>query len=215
MIGNSLRFLLTFVFAMLLLFRGGGALLESFQARSWQTTEAVVTESTAGWVGHQRAMYKSVLRYELQVRYVYSVNGRAYTSLRVRFSPWGPNENFNPAISSILNKYPVGTQVHAHFDPIDPAHSVLEPAPPPADRIFLSAALALAINCVRTSHRGGQSRVKKSAARVIDCQSHISDGARTVAHVIGERESHGFRTFTCAAHFGCPKSPSGTIFRES
>jgi len=155
---NSLRFLATFVLAMLLLFRGGAALLQSFQARNWQTTEAVVTESTAGWVGHQRAMYKSVMSYELHVRYAYSVNGRAYTSLRVRFSPWGPNENFNPSISNILNRYPVGTQVHAHFDPLDPAHSVLEPAPTLSDWIFLSASLVLTINCVRYGRRAEEDK---------------------------------------------------------
>jgi hypothetical protein len=116
-----------------LLFRGGQAIRESFEARNWLSVDAIVTESDARWVKHRLPVRKSMWTYELHLRYVYTVNGRKYVGTRASFSAWRPNENFNPFSSTIAADFPVGTHVVAHYDPAAPSRSVLlAPARPSA-----------------------------------------------------------------------------------
>lgn len=145
---HSALFLATFVLALLLLFRAADALLNSLRARTWPAVDAVVIDSGTGWVEHQRANYKSLLSYELHVRYTYEVAGHRYTGSQIRFSPWGTNENFNPFMLSILRRYQVGAQVRAHFNPANPSDCVLEPQFVLADWAFLLGGLASGICCV-------------------------------------------------------------------
>jgi len=120
-------------------------LRESAQARNWPFAQAVVTASGSGWVAHHRALHLSVWSYEIHMRYAYTVNGHEYTGTRIRFSLWGPKENFNPLIFTILRKYPAGTRTLVYFDPLDPSHSVLDPSPALADWLAVAMGIGLVL----------------------------------------------------------------------
>jgi hypothetical protein len=150
---NSARCLLAWIFAAILLFRGGNALLESFKARDWPGVQAVVTESDARWVEHHRPVYKSMWTYELHLRYAYTIRSREYIGSRASFSAWGPNENFNPLSSVIAKSLPVGKQVVAHYDPQDYSRSVVEPRVRPSVWIALALGLLMALLGVFYSRR--------------------------------------------------------------
>jgi hypothetical protein len=128
MTSNAGRCILAWVFAAVLLFRGGNALRESFEARSWPSVDAVVTESDARWVEHHRSVRMSMWTHELHLRYLYSVDGQEYLGTRFSFSAWAANENFNPFSSAIARRFPVGSHIVVHYDPADHSHAVLQPA---------------------------------------------------------------------------------------
>ena len=127
MTANSARFVFSWIVAAVLLFRGGNAIRESFEARNWRSIPAIVTESDACWVEHHLPVHKSMWSYELHLRYAYTIGGREYIGTRASFSAWGPTENFNPFNSAIAHRYPVGARVLGHYDPLDYSHSVLQP----------------------------------------------------------------------------------------
>lgn len=145
MTSNSARCLSAWLLAAVLLFRGGNAIRESFQTRTWQPINALVTESDARWVEHRPAVGRSMWSYELHLRFVYTVNRRKFTGSRASFSTWGPNENLNPFNSAIARRFPKGTLVIAHYDPLDPSRSVLQPAA----RLSAWVALALGLLAAR------------------------------------------------------------------
>ncbi len=87
------------------------------------------------------------------MRYAYAVDGHEYTGSRIRFSLYGPNENFNPFISTMLRKYPVGTRTLAHFDPLDPSRSVLDPSSAPADWFAVVMGIGLVVIGIRYAQR--------------------------------------------------------------
>jgi hypothetical protein len=122
---NSARCLFAWLVAAVLLFRGGNAIRESFEARNWRSVDAIVTESDARWIEHTRALGPSMWSYELHLRYRYMIDARQYVGTRASFSAWGPNENFNPFSSAIAARFPAGTHVVARYDPADPSHSVI------------------------------------------------------------------------------------------
>lgn len=126
---NSVRCVFSWILAAVLLFRAGTALYEAFEARNWPSLDAIITESDARWVEHQRSVRRSMWSYQLRLRYVYTIAGRRYIGTRASFSAWGPAESFNPFNSSIASKFPAGARVQAHYDPLNPSHSVLEKAP--------------------------------------------------------------------------------------
>lgn len=142
---NSIIYLASCLLGLLLLSRSVAAFWSSCEARHWPVAKVLVTESQAGWVKHRIENHKGPWSYELRVRYVYAVHGQEYSGVRIRFSPWGLNENFNPSISSILQRYPVGTRTQVYFDPRNPSISVLEPSPILDDWIFALAGLALLV----------------------------------------------------------------------
>jgi len=124
---NSARFVFAWIVAAVLLFRGGNAIRESFEARNWQSIPAIVIESDARWIEHHQPVHKSMWSYELHLRYAHTIGGQEYIGTRASFSAWGPTENFNPFNSAIAHRYPVGAEVLAHYDPLDYSHSVLQP----------------------------------------------------------------------------------------
>ncbi len=141
---NSAKCLLAWVFAAVLLFRGGSALRQSLAARHWPGVDAVITESDARWVEHPRPAYKSMWTYELHLRYAYTIRGREYIGSRASFSAWGPNENFNPLSPAIAGTLPVGKQVVAYYDPLDYSRSVVDPRARPSVWIALILGLLMA-----------------------------------------------------------------------
>jgi hypothetical protein len=125
---NSARCLGAWLFAAVLLFRGGSAVQQSVSARNWPAVDATVLESDARWVEHHRAVGRSMWSHQLHLRYSYTVGGRGYIGTRASFSAWGQNESFNPFSWMIARRCPVGTRVLAHYDVMDPSRSVLDPA---------------------------------------------------------------------------------------
>jgi Protein of unknown function (DUF3592) len=123
---NALRFLACLFVGLLLLLRGIDAFRNSASAKGWPTTEAVVTESATGWVAHPRALHRPIWSYALDIRYRYTWHGRTFTGSRVRFSVWGPTEDFNPLMELLAHRYPAGKQTVAYVDPRDPSRSVLD-----------------------------------------------------------------------------------------
>jgi hypothetical protein len=150
---NSARCLFAWLLAAVLVFRGGNAIRESFQTRNWQPIHALVTESDARWVEHRLPVRRSMWSYELHLRFVYTIKRRVFTGARASFSAWGPNENLNPFNSAIAHRFPEGTQVIAHYDPLDPSRSVLQPAARP------SAWLALALGLLAARLRSEKTRL--------------------------------------------------------
>jgi hypothetical protein len=141
---NSARCLFAWLLAAVLVFRGGNAIRESFQTRNWQPIHALVTESDARWVEHRLPVRRSMWSYELHLRFVYTIKRRVFTGARASFSAWGPNENLNPFNSAIAHRFPEGTQVIAHYDPLDPSRSVLQPAARPSAWLALALGLLAA-----------------------------------------------------------------------
>ena len=144
---NSARCVFSWILASMLLFRAGTALYESFEARNWPSLDAIITESDARWVAHQRSVRMSMWSYQLHLRYVYTIGGRSYIGARASYSAWGPTENFNPFNSAIASKFPSGARVQAHYDPLNPSHSVLEKAP----RLSVWIALVLGVLFAKVS----------------------------------------------------------------
>ncbi len=60
-----------------------------------------------------------------RVTYAYQVNGRPYTSSRIKF---GDTTGNNPsAARRVTERYPAGTEVEVYYDPGLPGNAVLEP----------------------------------------------------------------------------------------
>src|SRR4051794_26106820 len=79
-----------------LLYRGGWAIHEASGSERWPTTPGRILNSGALLVSNRSGGHKS-WTYELQMSYDYVVNNTHYTGHRLRFSAWGPKENFNPS----------------------------------------------------------------------------------------------------------------------
>jgi hypothetical protein len=141
------------LFAAVLLFRGGQAIRESFEASHWPDVGAVVTESDARWQEHRLPVRKSMWTHELHLRYVYTIGSREYIGTRASFSAWGPNENLNPLSSAIAAKFPVGMHVLAHYDPAAPSRSVLLTTARPSTWVALFLGILLAWLGLRYSRR--------------------------------------------------------------
>jgi len=145
MTSNSSRCIFAWIIAAVLLFRAGTAIHDAFQARNWPSLDAIVTESDARWVEHRQPVRRSMWSYQLHLRYEYIVGGRKYIGTRAWFSAWGPTENFNPLNAAVANKFPVGARVQAHYDPLNPSHSVLYKTP----RLSVWIAFVLGLLCAK------------------------------------------------------------------
>lgn len=99
---------------LVLLWAGSAEWRRAKASASWPTTPGIVEKS-----------FTSVVRRARHVHIVYSYEVRAipYRSGRVAFGSYSP-----AAGRRWLREYPVGASVKVHFDPWDPATSVLEPA---------------------------------------------------------------------------------------
>jgi hypothetical protein len=105
-------------------------LVVSFRSRSWPEVAATVVSAR---VVENR---DEGTRYEFQMSYRYSIDGREFTSSRVRIggqilsgSPGSPNKQ--------MSAYPPGKKIRVHYCPTNPSLSVLEPGPHFPDLLLL------------------------------------------------------------------------------
>jgi hypothetical protein len=61
--------------------------------------------------------------YEPAVEYNYAVGGQTYTSRRIAY---GANSFGRDQAQKMIERYPVGSVVTAHYDPANPTEAVLE-----------------------------------------------------------------------------------------
>lgn len=119
LIGTAALFLVT----GLLVFLAG--LVENREARTmaaWpQAPGRIVTSETVIAATHGR-----VMRYQPVVHlvYAYDAQGKAYRNDRIRLEPV-PIEASSAFGQQLLGDYPAGTPVTVHYDPADPASSIL------------------------------------------------------------------------------------------
>ena len=113
------------------LLAGGGFLLafrlgkpirdEALASTSWPTTDGRITRSRLDESRKDGTTHRSA-----DIGYEYEVAGRAFTGTRVwigdEYSS-SPGNEFRAAVE----RHPVGRRVRVHYDPADPARSVLEP----------------------------------------------------------------------------------------
>jgi len=90
------------------------------QQQAWPTVKAAVrTTAIAPAPGSEGRRFVPKLTYE------YTVAGKTYTSDRVGATQY---KDFSESYArDYLAKHAVGTAVEVHYDPVDPARSILEP----------------------------------------------------------------------------------------
>lgn len=118
-----------------LLWAGSAERRHARASATWPTTQGIVETSAS-----------SVVRRRLNVRivYTYEVPATHYRSGRVAFGSYSPE-----AGRRWLKQYPVGAAASVHFDPKNPAISVLEPRLVEGNWVMPSfGALFLAAGCL-------------------------------------------------------------------
>ncbi|PKN84982.1 MAG: hypothetical protein CVU46_12575 [Chloroflexi bacterium HGW-Chloroflexi-8] len=115
------------------LFIGGGlfllvmAFLQYFRAKKaateWQTVQGVVQDSELS-IRHARSSSgTSSTQYRPKVTYQFQVNGQSISNDSIAFGDSNMSRN---KAEEKLSEYPKGALVMVHYDPADPAKSVLE-----------------------------------------------------------------------------------------
>ena len=92
---------------------------------AWPTTEGRITGSRVERVkngGDRKATYTADITYE------YALDGRTFEGDRVWFGD-DYSASDASAFRAAVDRYPVGKAVKVHYDPAEPAESVLEPGP--------------------------------------------------------------------------------------
>jgi hypothetical protein len=128
-LGSALLLLLTFVAVGALGFTGaraGKKLYYIAAQHKWLTANATVTSE--GTIS--RTLKYGRQQWAPSWTYTYAVNGRAYradsTSINSGYSVnW---YEYEPAAARDSSSRPVGSTVHAYYDPGNPSHSVLDEA---------------------------------------------------------------------------------------
>lgn len=118
----------------------GRQVVQGLRSRSWPTAPGVVVTSGVEEV----KLAEHGTRYEPEVTYRYTVDGRTYTGRRWRF---GATAAFNRTQAGrLVARYPVGEAIAVRYDPFRPATSVLEPGV--GDKAVFAIALGLGAVCV-------------------------------------------------------------------
>ena len=86
---------------------------------TWPTAPGMVETSKI-----ERRLTKNGTLYRLALTYGYRVDGNSYEGDTVEFGP--PRVRAEELIEGLAKKYPAGAKVAVHYDPDDPATSVLE-----------------------------------------------------------------------------------------
>jgi hypothetical protein len=94
---------------------------------AWPTTEGQITVSRVertNRAGKGKANYTAVITYQ------YSLDGKTFEGDRVWFGDgYLASHELASAFRAAVHRYPVGKAVNVHYDPAEPAESVLEPGP--------------------------------------------------------------------------------------
>lgn len=123
------------VAGLALLWAGSAEWRHARASASWPTTAGIVETSSSSMV---------IRRLNVRIVYTYEVRAIAYRSGRVAFGSYSPTAGLR-----WLKQYPVGALVKVHFDPRNPAISVLEPRLVEGNWVMPSfGALFLAAGCL-------------------------------------------------------------------
>jgi len=122
---TGVLFLACWLFGVFLIYRGARAAYEGARSSRWPAAQGRITRSAAYW-GLARRGIQTMWAYRLDINYQYEAGGRTYEGHRVSFSAWDPQHSLNLFNGWTAARYPAGTAVSVHFDPADPALSVIE-----------------------------------------------------------------------------------------
>jgi hypothetical protein len=92
--------------------------LRADASKKWPTSSATITTSAL-----ERSA-ESKRRYRATVEYRYRVGAKEYQANRIF---WGGNEGRHKHMASVIASYPAGARVPIHYDPRNPAQSVIDP----------------------------------------------------------------------------------------
>jgi uncharacterized protein DUF3592 len=95
---------------------------EAIRSTQWPSTSGTVSASV---VEETKDLEGDVL-HRARISYVYSVAGREFVGSRARFGNW-LFISWRWVARRLMRRYPIGSAVRVHYDPSDPADSVLEP----------------------------------------------------------------------------------------
>lgn len=106
-------------------------------ARSWPTTQGLITHSG---ITKEQQENDSIL-YTADVRYRYTVGGTQYNGSKLRFDSWTTSDMERATKEAA--RYPAQSNIAVHYDPANPATSVLEPDMGSATSVMLTAGIGL------------------------------------------------------------------------
>lgn len=88
---------------------------------TWPTTEGRITRAQL-----ERSISKGKTMYSADIAYDYQLDGKPFEGGRVWMGNGSSSSDPTP-FRRAVERYPAGTAVRVHYDPADPAESVLEP----------------------------------------------------------------------------------------
>lgn len=103
------------------------------KTRNWPSTDGIITES---------AMKDGDGDLLPQIQFRYDINGETYQQAVKFTEDVSPSQEFG---NSYLRKYPLDARVRVHYNPDDPAESVLDPGDNKGDWLVLSLGLGMSI----------------------------------------------------------------------
>lgn len=112
--------------SVVLLSIGVTTIVKVFRAKSWIIVQGVIADSYIN--EHERTKKSNnksylVTEYTPQINFDYTVEEKQYRNDRVF---WGTRSNSQKSALKQIKKYPVGKPVMVHYNPNNPADSVLE-----------------------------------------------------------------------------------------
>ncbi len=118
---------------------GYGVYAEDENAKTWPTTSGTITDNfiSSDWTSDSHGSGGHYSYYP-NVVYIYQVGGTSYTGYRISVMSSGSSDS--SYAQSVLDYYYVGASVTVHYDPNDPARSLLELGGA-ADYVFLIVGL--------------------------------------------------------------------------
>jgi Protein of unknown function (DUF3592) len=138
---------------------------------AWPSVSGLITKAEVGTRG--------VSSYYADVSYSYEVGGREFTGHRIDRSNFGYSAR-DGAEQAIQGLAP-GQWVAVHFDPSDPAQSVLRPGAGAQDYLLLLVpilSLFIGLAGIRSLLRGGAQRSRMGANTPIEHDSHDRTGTK-------------------------------------
>ena len=113
--------------------RGAYILAVHRRRRNWPSTDGFITESS------MKSGEGDLLP---DIRFCYTVNDRTYQQTLRFTDDISPSEEFG---NSYVLKYPPDSRVRVHYNPDNPADSVLDPADSKGDWLLLSLGLGMSL----------------------------------------------------------------------
>jgi uncharacterized membrane protein YqaE (UPF0057 family) len=134
-----------FPFAAFYYARGRWNQARALASEAWPTVPGVIETSNV-----EQRLTRSGIFYKLALSYRYEVDGNGYDGDTAEFGP--PRVTAQDLIEELAQKYPAGAKVTVHYDPDDPASSVLETSDEMARQnqwqIWLFAAVPIGLSIV-------------------------------------------------------------------